>query len=125
MYQQEINKSGFRIKVVEETWTTLKDELQTSNPFRKRRCGREESFVCSSEGTVNCNSEGMTYEIKCMGGCELNDIYTGESAGSAYTRGKEHKRTLNARNITNSLLWSHCRSVHDGQKFGEMKKLKN
>ena len=114
MYQREINKSGFRIKVVEKTGTTLKDELQTSNPFRTRRCGREECFVCSSEGTGNCNSEGITYEIKCMGGCERNDIYKGESAGSAYTRGKEHKRTLNARNITNSPLWRHCRSVHDG-----------
>ena len=114
LYQREINKSGFRIKVVEKTGTTLKGELQTSNPFRPRRCGRGECFVCSSGGSGNCNSEGITYEINCMGGCDRNDVYKGESAGSAYTRGMEHKKTLNARNITSSPLWRHCRNVHDG-----------
>ena len=114
MYQQEISKSGIRIKVVEKTGTTLKAELQTSNPFKPQRCGRELCFVCSSEGTGNCDAMGITYEIKCKGNCEIRNIYKGETADSAYTRGLQHRTHLTARNITNSPLWRHCREAHDG-----------
>ena len=114
MYEREISKSGIRIKVIEKTGTTLKGELQTSNPFKPRWCGREQCFICSSEGTGNCDSEGITYEIRCMGGCEMKNIYKGETAGSGYTRGLQHMTCLNARNITNSPLWRHCQEVHGG-----------
>ena len=102
------------MKVVEKTGATLKRELQTSNPFKERRCGREQCFVCSSEGTGNCDSEAVTYEIKCLGGCEVKNVYKGETADSAYTRGLQHISHLNARNLTNSPLWRHCREVHSG-----------
>ena len=114
MYQREINRSGLRIKVVEKTGSTLKDELQSSNPFRPAQCGREQCFVCSSGGKGNCDSEGITYEIKCQGECTRKNVYKGESADSAYTRGDKHRSDLNARNVTNSPLWRHCRNIHDG-----------
>ena len=86
-YQKVITKSGHRIKVVEKTGTTLKRQLQVSNPFRPQQCGRDDCFVCSSGGSGNCHSEGITYEIGCEGGCGTNDDYKGESSGNAYTRG--------------------------------------
>ena len=114
MYQQEIIRSGLRIKVVEKTGSTLKGELQSSNPFRPAQCGREQCFVCSSGGKGNCDSEGITYEIKCQGECTRKNVYKGESADSAYTRGDKHRSDLNAWNVTNSPLWRHCRDIHDG-----------
>ena len=57
---------------------------------------------------------GITYEIKCKGNCEIRNIYKGETADSAYTRGLQHRTHLTARNITNSPLWRHCREAHDG-----------
>ena len=85
-YQKEITRSGHRIKVVEKTGTTLKRQLQTSNPFKPQQCGREDCFVCSSGGSGNCQSEGVTYEIDCKGGCNWKDDNKGES-GATHTSG--------------------------------------
>ena len=114
-YQWEITKSGYRIKVVERTGTTLKSALQVSNPFRPPQCGREDCFVCSSGGTGNCNTEGITYEINCEGECDEKNEYRGESGGNSYTRGREHLANLRARHATNSPLWRHCSDFHDGE----------
>ena len=114
LYQQEISKSGIRIKVVEKAGSSIKKKLQTSNPFKARQCGREECFVCSSGGKGNCESIGVTYEIRCLSECNERNIYKGETADNAYTRGLQHKTNLNSRNITNSPLWRHCREVHQG-----------
>ena len=111
-YQKEIAKSGLRIKVIEKTGTTLKSKLQVSNPFKPRHCDREGCFVCSSGGTGNCNAESITYEVECLGDCTVKDLYKGESAHNAFTRGKKHMSDLNGRNVSNSPLWRHCRDSH-------------
>lgn len=115
LYQREISNSGIRIKVVEKTGDTIKRKLQTSNPFRARQCGREECFVCSSGGKGNCKSVGITYEIRCLGECGERNVYKGETAENAFTRGLQHRTYLNARNAINSPLWRHCREVHRGE----------
>ena len=114
MYQSEILQSGLRIKVVERTGATLKSLLQTSNPFKNRHCGREDCYICTSGGTGDCRSEGVTYEIKCVDDCDRKNIYKGESAGNGYTRGKKHKTDLVGRSVSNSPLWRHCRDIHNG-----------
>ena len=111
-YQKEIAKSGLRIKVIERTGTTLKNKLQVSNPFKPRHCNRGDCFVCSSGGTGNCNTESITYEVECLGDCTVKDLYKGESAHNAFTRGKKHMTDLNGRNVSNSPLWRHCRDSH-------------
>ena len=113
MYQKEISKSGFRIKVVERTGITLKRKLQVSNPFKPQHCGRAQCFVCSSGGTGNCNAESITYQINCEGDCEEDNIYKGETASNAFTRGEKHITDLNSRNVKNSPLWRHCRDRHN------------
>ena len=108
-------KSGFRIKVVEKTGATIKSQLQVSNPFKPKRCGRAECFVCSSGGAGNCYTEGITYRINCESECNDKDIYKGESAGNAYTRGLQHQDNLRLKDVTNSPLWRHCRDTHSGE----------
>jgi len=119
MYQDVISRSGIRMKVVERRGTSLKRQLQTSNPFKQRQCGRERCFVCTTGGKGDCNTESITYEIRCEGNCNVKNVYKGESAESAFTRGQKHITDLNARNENNSPLWRHCKEVHGGllQKF--------
>ena len=83
-----------------------------SNLFKPQRCGKGDCFVCSSGGTGNCNTEGITYEVKCLGDCGEKDLYKGESARNAFTRGYKHITDLNRRNVSNSPLWKHCRDTH-------------
>ena len=115
-YENEIRKSGLRIRVVERTGRTLKSQLQTSNPFRKKNCGRNDCFVCTTSNIGNCNTEGISYHIECQGeNCTKNDVYKGESTHNGYTRGKEHLQYLRLRNRKNSPLWRHCLEVHNGE----------
>ena len=86
-YQKEIERQGFKIKVVEKAGIAIKRLLQMSDPFKPRQCEREDCPVCRTEGKGPCSRESVTYEIKCAG---CNSVYVGETSRSAYTRGKEH-----------------------------------
>ena len=104
------------MKVVERTGRTLKSQLQTSNPFREPDCGREDCLVCTTFGSGNCNTEGITYRIECGGEeCEKG-LYKGETAYNAYTRGGEHMGRLTAKDLSNSPLWRHCLEQHGGEE---------
>ena len=76
-YQERIHveDSSFKIKVVEQTETTLKRKLQQSNPFKERVCQRERCMLYRSGGKGGCTATGMTYEIAC-GECKCK--YVGE-----------------------------------------------
>ena len=93
---------------IEETITDIQS-FQTPTVWGK------DCFVCLSGGSGNYQSEGVTYEIDCKGGCNWKDEYKGESGGNAYTRGLEHLKNLRGRNATNSPLWRHCLEVHNGE----------
>ena len=115
MYQTEIRKSGLRIKVVERTGRTLKSKLQSSNPFKEGGCMRPNCFICTTSNKGNCNTESVTYKIKCEGENCLKNRYRGETAANGYTRGKKHMSDLVGRNVSNSPLWKHCLEEHDGE----------
>ena len=117
MYENVIRESGIRIKVVERTGRTLKSQLQTSNPFRQKECGRQDCFICTTTKKGNCNTEGITYKIECEEP-NCNKVYKGETSNNAYTRGKQHQEVLGVKNAVNSPLWGHCVAEHGG----EMKK---
>ena len=115
MFEHTIRGSGMRIKGVERRGKTLKSMLQTSNPFKTNNCGRDDCFICTTTGKGNCNVEGITYLIKCLGeGC-IKYEYKGETATNGYTRGVEHMTNLTSRNIENSPLWRHCVEQHRGE----------
>ena len=116
MYQQEVKKSGIRIKVIERTGRTLKSQLQRSNPFKEAKCGRDRCYICTTTNKGNCMVEGITYELRCKDAeCEIKNIYKGETSSSGYTRGVEHKRVLLAKDEKNSPLWRHCKNIHHSE----------
>ena len=63
---------------------------------------------------VNCKTESITYKIDCGNDDCLKNVYKGESAYNAYTRGVEHITRLTARDLSNSPLWRHCVEQHGG-----------
>ena len=115
MYEEEIRKSGIRIKVVERTGRTLKSQLQTSNPYKPDECGRRDCFICTTTGKGNCEAERVTYKIECEGQDCTKGEYNGETAGNGYTRGEQHIASLTSRNMDNSPLWRHCLGEHGGE----------
>ena len=116
MYQEEIKKSGFKIKVIEKAGTSLKRILQKSDPFRNKFCDRDDCLQCTSGGKGNCDVESINYNIKCTElMCQQRNIYEGETSYNSYTRGREHNQKLNAKD-EKSALWRHCREIHNGTK---------
>ena len=66
-------------------------------------------YVGRGEGP--CNRESVTYEIKCIG---CNNVYVGEKSRSAYTRRKEHSKSLGNKE-ERSALWKHCTEKHSSE----------
>ena len=99
---------------MERAGTTLKRHLQKSDPFRKGRCTREDCMVCRSEGRGRCNATGVTYELVCE---QCHDKYIGETARSAYSRGKEHTEARE-RNDESSVMCRHAYEKHEGNMPG-------
>ena len=64
------------------------------------------------DGKNACDTNNITYEIKCE---KCGDIYVGETARNAYTRGKEHLKLLEGRK-EGSVLWRHCREKHEEER---------
>jgi hypothetical protein len=114
MYEEEIRRSGLRIKIVERTGRTIKSQLQTSDPYRPTECGRLDCFICATGGKGNCETENITYKLECEGLPCRKGKYKGETAGNGYTRGDQHWKNLTNKNVTNSPLWRHCLAEHGG-----------
>ena len=114
-YEEEIRKSEFKIKVMERSGVKIKDILHKKDPFKKERCNRIDCFVCRSggKGKGSCNRENIKYRISCTENCGRKDIYQGETAYSAYTRGQEHLKKLNNKD-PKSALYNHCQTEHQG-----------
>ena len=110
--QQEIDKSEFKIKVVEKIGKTVKQHLQTSDPFRGLECRREDCPVCSSGGRGKCDQCSVLYKITCV---DCGAKYHGESGRNAYCRTREHKQKLEEEDAE-SPLWRHCVEKHDRQR---------
>ena len=64
-FEEEIKKSKFKIKVVEQTGTKLKDILHRKDPFKQDRCDRADCFVCTTGGKGNCSRENTSFQISC------------------------------------------------------------
>ena len=68
--QKEIDRSVFKIKVVEKSGTSLVKMLQRNDPLNKVPAvvynGKRNTCKCNKKGT--CRELGVTYQIKCLGG---------------------------------------------------------
>ena len=72
IYQKEIKRHVFKIKVVEKAGVAIKKLLQRSDPLTSRKCERGDCPVCREDGKGPCDRQSVTYDIKCA---ECNDIY--------------------------------------------------
>ena len=115
MYQNEIKKSNCKIEVVEKSGRTLKSILKKTTPFKEDRCKRQDCFICSSEGSGQCDRANITYTIECEPTCKNKGVYCGETGENGYTRGKEHLEQYENKN-ENSVLWRHCREIHNNER---------
>ena len=114
-YEEEIRKSKFKIKVVEQAGTKMKDILHKKNPFSRDECGREDCMVCTTGGKGNCSKENASYTISCTEDCQEKDQYQGETGFNTYSRGVEHIEKYNNNN-PKSMLLEHCNLAHDGRR---------
>ena len=110
-YKEIIDRAGVNIAVVEVPGSSIKKRVQRSDPFREKKCRKEEScMVCSSDGLGRCREEGVTYEVVC----ECGARYIGESSRNAFSRGLEHRAALLKKDV-NSPLVAHCIEAHGGR----------
>ena len=100
-YDEQIRQAGFRMKVIEQSGTTLRKKLQRSNPFKDKRCRRDDCMVCENEGKGNCRATRVTYGIACK---ECKCKYVGETARSGYSRGTEHEQLAGSSKERSALL---------------------
>ena len=52
-----------KIKVVEKMHSTIKREIQRSNPFQNKNCGRKDCVLCERKMNIDCRTRGCVYEI--------------------------------------------------------------
>jgi hypothetical protein len=80
-YEKEIEEAGMKIKVTEQSGIPFKCYLQRSNPFKSKKCKRDDCLVCIPGGKGTCYATGVTYEIVCK---ECNCKYVGEKIYYSY-----------------------------------------
>ena len=127
LLQKEIEKSDFKIKVVEKSGKKVIRHLQRNNPFAKKECGKRDCMVCKSGKGGSCRETGITYTIDCVGNQEgqrdteeeeeprCKGIYNGETGRNAYTRGIKHQDDYR-RKAEGSAMWRHCVNHHRGEE---------
>ena len=111
IYRREIERSRYKIRLVERKGMSLKGRLQKSNPFGKKSCAREDCLICTSDGRGSCNQNGIVYSIKC----ECGDQYVGQTARNAYVRGREHLQAYGSK-CDSSVMWRHCVDHHGSEE---------
>ena len=113
--QEVCDESGMKVKVVERGGRTVRQFLQRSDVCSGESCGREECWMCATDGGKGmCHKEGVGYSINC-GKCEENGttaVMHGETGRSGRVRVNEHHKALTKRKDSN--LWEHCLEVHNG-----------
>ena len=117
LLQKEIEKSPFKIKVIEKSGTKLVRLLQKNDPFKRSKCKDEERcMICSRGNNGACRETGVTYQISCLSDAgsetECKAMYVGETGRNGYTRGRQHQEDYRHERES-SALWKHCVQEHD------------
>ena len=111
-----------RIRVVEQSGTTVRDMLARNYPWDSTACEDPQCFPCTSSSLtgnkfVSCRRPGVGYSITCVL-CKEEGIvatYHGESGRNMYTRGKEHLDELRSGKPSNCLV-IHNNVHHNGSR---------
>ena len=102
-----------KVKVIEKAGLTVKQVLQRSDPYPKRKCGRVDCAVCEFGKAGECRTRGCGYEWRCK---EDGKKYEGQTGRSVYERVKEEVNELQKKS-EKSQLWKHAERHHQGQWF--------
>ena len=106
-------RNKLKIKVVEKMSSSVKQEIQRSNPFKIKKCGREDCHICEKDMNIDCRTRGCVYKIRCV---ECGKYYIGQTCRCMYDRINEHFNDwINRKD--GSVLFDHSRSCHGGEVF--------
>jgi hypothetical protein len=107
--------TGIRVVVQTRAGRAIK-QLAKSEPLKRRKCGRDDCFPCSTRGG-RCEKNGAGYVVRCETCIKAGRISTcaGETGRNGYTRGREHLDALRLEDEENP-LWKHCMNEHGGQQ---------
>ena len=113
-------RNGARIKVVEKISSTVKRELQRSNPFGHEHCKRIDCVTCNLGLQINCRKRGLVYEMWCED-CKVEiekpeQMYRGQTGRTTYHRVKEHFMKWEKK-TDDSVLHKHSTKCHGGERF--------
>lgn len=106
-------RNGMKVKVIEKAGVTVKQILQKSDPYPKKRCTRVDCAVCEYGKPGECRTRGCGYQIKCK---DDSKQYRGQTGRSVYERTKEEMNELLKKN-EKSPLWKHAEEFHEGHWF--------
>ena len=113
--QEQMDKLGMKVKVVEKGGRSIKSLLQRSDVEPSQSCKFHDCVVCRTEAKGQCSMENVGYLVWCKE-CELQGIRTvmhGETGRCARLRCGEHEKAYLAKK--NSNLWEHVRDIHKGE----------
>ena len=141
--------TGYRLKIVERSGTTLEMLLHKSDPWQGIDCEREGCLLCETKQKTgknlgqDCHKRSIVYLSYCMD-CEegqnkdIEDrcgedkekleeerkktrrhIYIGETARSCFERLKEHQSDMRQLKV-NSHMLRHIVEKHEGQNYEEV-----
>ena len=98
--------------MVEKSGTTLKRQLQRSDPFS--RSNSEPCGLCISENPEICHTSEVTYCIKCINCKEIGVIrkYIGQTSRSLCVRCVEHMLVQLQKSDPNSWAYKHKEQCH-------------
>ena len=101
--QRIARKNGVKLKVIDKAGVTARKVLQRSNPFEKRKCGRDDCVVCEYGKPGECRNRGCGYQLMCKADGRK---YRGQTGRSVYERVKEEIRDWKGKS-ERSPLWRH------------------
>ena len=111
--QRVCKKNKMKVKVIEKMRNTVKTEIQRSNPFKTRNCGRNDCVLCKLGMNIECRTRGCVYEIECT---DCTRKYRGQTGRSIYERINEHFKDYRDKK-EKAVLYEHSKQYHESQEF--------
>ena len=113
-------ETGLKVKVIEKSGNTIKQQLCKSDPFPKIGCGESDCRICPDD-KVNCKAREIVYCIECEECRNKPGLgrYVGESSLSINERWKQHLENYESKSkVRNnqSALYKHCLEEHGGRR---------
>ena len=107
------DRNNVRIKVVEKVDSSIRRELQRSDPFRRTKCEGLDCVMCKLDSRFDCRTRGCVYQSECV---ECGRKYRGQTGNSGYERVNQHFDDWK-RKLERCPLHRHAQVYHGGREF--------